>query len=99
MPTVAILLQILVQYGPSAYAAAVTLFHHPDPTKDDFLKLLDSIAQEDYDTIIAERRAARGLGPAQGPVADPTTARYPTKDETITHVTPSWPNVLAYSDG
>jgi hypothetical protein len=73
MPTVVILLQILAQYGPAAYKAAVELFHHPDPTKGDLLTLLDSIATEDYDAIIEARRAARGLGPTVVPPPPPAT--------------------------
>lgn len=68
MPLAVTLLQILAQYGPSVYAAAVAIAHHPEPTTADFLSLLDSISKEDYDAIIAERRAARGL-PIVPPIA------------------------------
>lgn len=70
MPLAVTLLQILANYGPNVYAAAVAIAHHPDPTKDDFLGLLDSIAKEDYDAIIQARRdqrAAQGT-PAASPV-------------------------------
>lgn len=55
------LLQILLNYGPAAYTAAVEIAHHPNPTKDDFIALGNSVSQESYDSIIAARRAAAGV--------------------------------------
>lgn len=67
MSLVVTLLQILVTYGPAAYAAAIELAHKTDVTKEDFLALKTSISQETYDNFIADRRAERGL-PAVSPL-------------------------------
>lgn len=66
-PAALALAQLLLQYGPEVAAKFVELWHKPDPTKDDFLAVLDAISKEDYDAIIAERRAARGLPPLPAP--------------------------------
>jgi nucleoside diphosphate kinase len=59
-PLVLALVQVLIQYGPSAYAAVVELVHTTNPTKADFETLLKSFGDKSYDDYIAEAKAAHG---------------------------------------
>jgi hypothetical protein len=59
MQLAALLAQILVQYGPGAYAAWVEIFHMPEPTKADFLSVLDAISKETYEEFIEAAKARR----------------------------------------
>lgn len=60
--TIALLFQILIQYGPDAYAKAVALFHKKDPSQQDFLDLIDESARKNYDAYIAAAYAAANGG-------------------------------------
>lgn len=55
--TIAILIRVLVMYGPAAYKAVVELFHKDAPTKEDFMGLLDYAQQKSYDDYVAGRPA------------------------------------------
>lgn len=63
-PLVISLIQVLVTYGPAAYQAVVELIHNQNPTKDDYLKLLQFAQQKSYDDYIA---AAKGTIPPVTP--------------------------------
>ena len=52
----------LVMYGPAWYAAAVELLHKPEPTKADYLALLEFATKERYDDYINAARAAKVTG-------------------------------------
>ncbi len=71
---IATLLQILIQYGPASYQAAVKLFNNPAPTQADFLALLDSISQESYDAFIAAAKANKTATPVVVPSTSTSTA-------------------------
>ena len=58
-------IRVLITYGPAAYRAVVELFHNQNPTKDDFLALLEFATQKSYDDYIA----AAGGQPAKPPSA------------------------------
>ncbi|MDQ6892195.1 MAG: hypothetical protein M3167_06265 [Acidobacteriota bacterium] len=66
------IIQFAIMYGPEAYKKLVELFHKPNPTKEDFLALIDESASKSYDDYIAAARVAAGqsplLLPAGGPV-------------------------------
>lgn len=68
MSTAALLAQILVKYGPDMYLAWVEIFHKSEPTKADFLAVLDAIGKETYQGFIDEARAAHGLPPVPAPL-------------------------------
>lgn len=61
MSLATMLLQVLIQYGPDAYAKWVEIMHKTDPTKDDFLAVLDAISKETYEGFIDAARVAHGL--------------------------------------
>lgn len=53
---------VLLQYGPTAYAAFINLAHIQNPSKDDFLALGTAVSQESYDNFIAAAKARAGIG-------------------------------------
>lgn len=62
----------LAQYGPAFATAAVNIAHSAEPTQADFIALFTLISQEDYDTLLAARKAARGItGITAGPLSSP----------------------------
>lgn len=58
------IIQFAIMYGPEAYKKLVELFHKPNPTKEDFLTLIDESAAKSYDDYIAAARASAGQVPA-----------------------------------
>lgn len=63
MPSIAaLLIQVLVTYGPAAYKAVVELIHKENPSKQDFLDLLNYASQKSYDDYVHPQ-------PAPGPSA------------------------------
>jgi hypothetical protein len=52
---------VLLQYGPTAYAAFINLAHNEAPTKEDFLALGNAVSQESYDNFIAAAKARAGV--------------------------------------
>ncbi len=53
MPSIAaLLIQVLVTYGPAAYKAVVELIHKQNPTHQDFLDLLNYASQKSYDDYV-----------------------------------------------
>lgn len=57
---------VLLKYGPGALASLIDLIHNPNPTREDWLKLLKEADSKTYEDYIAEARKSAGLASRAG---------------------------------
>ncbi len=62
-PIAAALVTILARYGPAVYGAAVELIHNANPTKEQYLALLDFKIDATEQSYVDEARVAAGGTP------------------------------------